>query len=537
MRRFYHTESMRHASLHSPEMPLSSHCRKKSMPWQSSPDEACMNRRYPRWTLAFRSFRLSCSWIQIHVIAFLLLLALPAMAVAVDIPDPRTLTFPPLKFVLPNTERVVLGNGMVVHMLEDHELPQVSISALIGTGGVYEPDEKTGLAALTGTVMRSGGTVSTSPEKMDDELEFMASSIESGIGDDSGYLSMSTLSRNLERTLLVFAQVLMEPYFREDKVELARKLSIESLRRQNDDPKAIADRELTKAVYRGTPLGQVPSFASIAAITRDDMIVFHRKYYHPNNVILSVAGDFNSREMLLLLNRVFAGWKREPVEFPKIKTPVAEFRPEVLYVAKDVNQSVIRMGHMGIDKDNPDMYAIRVMDAVLGSSGFNSRLMSEVRNAQGLAYNVESSFDIGRRYLGKFTAETETKAQTTAKTIGLMEKIIAGMTKEPVTDQELTLAKDSIINSFIFGFTSPAVVANQKARLEYYHYPAGYLDNYRDNIARVTRDDVLRVARKYLHPEALKLVVVGDARLFDKPLSTFGRVEEIKLEHIGKPPQ
>ena len=470
-----------------------------------------------------------------HIIAILMLFSIPTAAMAGDIPDPRTLKFPPLKFVLPKTERAVLDNGMVVHMLGDHELPQISISALIGTGSVYEPAAKTGLAGLTGTVMRSGGTTGTSPEKLDDELEFMASSIEASIGDDSGAVSMTTLTRNLERTLQLFAQVLMEPAFREDKVELARKLTVESLRRQNDDPKAVADRELLKAVYRGTPLGRVPTFATVGAITRDDMVLFHRKYFHPNNMILSVSGDFDPKEMILLLNRVFAGWKKEPVEFPKIKTPVAEFRPEVLYVAKDVNQSVIRMGHMGIDKDNPDLYAIRVMDSILGSSGFNSRLMSEVRNAQGLAYNVESSFDIGRRYLGIFTAETETKAQTTARAIGLMEDIIAGMTKKPVTDQELTLAKDSIVNSFIFGFTSPAVVANQKARLEYYHYPAGYLDNYRDNIARVTRDDVLRVARKYLHPEALKLVVVGDAKLFDKPLSIFGRVEEIKLEQTGKP--
>jgi predicted Zn-dependent peptidase len=260
------------------------------------------------------------------------------------------------------------------------------------------------------------------------------------------------------------------------------------------------------------------------------MVAFHKKYYYPNNVILSVAGDFNSKEIIASFNKVFAGWKKEPVEFPAIKEPVAEFQPEVLHVEKAVNQSVIRMGHIGIDKDNPDMYAIRVMDAILGSSGFNSRLMAEVRNSQGLAYNVESSFDIGRRYLGAFTAETETKAQTTTRTITLMEEIIGGMTKKPVTDQELKLAKDSIINSFIFGFTSTATVVNQKARLEYYHYPAGYLENYRDNIAKVTKEDVLRVSKKYLHPEALKLVVVGDTKRFDKPLATFGKVEEIRLE-------
>jgi predicted Zn-dependent peptidase len=462
--------------------------------------------------------------------AVLLFFVLTSLAAAGDIPDPRTMAFPPLAFVVPGTQRVVLDNGMVVHMLEDHDLPQVSISALIGTGNIYEPDGKVGLAGLAGAVMRSGGTIQTPVEKLNDELEFMASSIESGIGDDMGTISMTTLTRNLERTLELFAQVMTSPAFREDKVELARKLAIESLRRQNDDPKAIADRELERAIYRGTPQGRIPTFATIRAISRDDLVAFHREYYHPNNVILSIAGDFKSREMAALLNKVFSGWKKEPVKFPEVKAPVAHFSPEVLHVEKAVNQSVIRMGHMGIDKDNPDLYAIRVMDEILGSGGFNSRLMSEIRNNQGLAYNVDSSFDVGRRFLGKFSAETETKAQSTAKAISLMEEIIAGMAKNPVTDQELSLAKDSIINSFIFGFTSSAVVAAQKARLEYYSYPKDYLDRYRDNIARVTREDVLRVAKKYLHPDAMKLVVVGDSKKFDKPLSTFGKVEEIKLE-------
>jgi zinc protease len=466
----------------------------------------------------------------LHILTILLIFTLPLAASAGDLPDPRSLAFPPLNFVVPKAERVLLDNGMVVYLMEDHELPQVSVTALIGTGSVYEPGSKVGLAGLCGAVMRSGGTSSTAPEKMNDELEFMASTIESSIGTDMGSVTMGTLTRNLDRTLQLFAQVLMEPAFREEKVELARKQTIEYLRRQNDDPKAIADRELARAIYRGTPLGQVPTFATIGAITRDDMVNFHRKFYHPGNVILSVAGDFNTREMTAALKRVFAGWEKGMVALPSIKEPVTEFRPEVLHAQKDVNQSVIRMGHIGIDKDNPDLYAIRVMDDILGSGGFNSRLMAELRNNQGLAYNVESSFDIGRRYLGAFTAETETKAESTARAIALMQEIIAGMTKKPVSDQELQLAKDSIINSFIFGFTSTATVVNQKARLEYYRYQAGYLENYRDRIAAVTKDDVLRVAKKYLHPEALKLVVVGDAKRLDKPLSTFGKVEEIRLE-------
>lgn len=457
-------------------------------------------------------------------------LMLPVAATAGDLPDPHTLTYPPLKFTVPEAQRVVLDNGMVLFLMEDHELPQVSISAIIGTGSVFEPADKVGLAGLTGAVMRSGGTTSLTPEKMNDDLEFMASSIESSIGGDAGNVSMNSLAKNLDRTLRIFAQVLMAPAFREDKVELARSHAIEALRRQNDDPKGVADRELSKAIYRGTPLGRVPTFATVKAITRDDMVGFHKKYYRPNNIVMSVAGDFVGKDMVAALSRAFAGWEKGTVDFPAITEPAMALAPEVLHLQKDVNQSVIRMGHMGISKDNPDLYAIRVMDAILGSGGFTSRLMAEVRNNQGLAYNVESSFDIGRRYLGTFVAETETKAETTAKAIGLMEEIIGGMTKKPVSDQELKLAKDSIINSFIFGFTNTASMASQKARLEYYHYPAGYLENYRDKIAKVTREDVLRVAKKYLHTEALKLVVVGDAKRFDKPLSTFGKVEQIKLD-------
>jgi zinc protease len=456
---------------------------------------------------------------------------LSVAAAAQEFPDPRTMTFPPLTFQVPKAERVVLDNGMTIYLMEDHELPQVSITAFIGTGSIYEPAEKVGLAGLTGAVMRSGGTTSLPPEKINDELEFMASSVESSIGSDVGNVSMSTLTKNLDRTLAIFAQVLTAPAFREDRVELARRQSIEAIRRQNDDPKQVADRELTKAIYRGNPLGRFPTVATVTAVTRADMVDFHRKYFHPNNVILSVAGDFTGKEMIAALNRVFAGWKKETVAFPPVAVPTTEFKPAVLHVEKDVNQSVIRMGHLGIDKDNPDLYAIRVMDAILGSNGFNSRLMSEIRNAQGLAYNVESSFEIGRRFPGTFGAETETKAGSTAKTVGLMEEIITGMTRQPVSDQELKLAKDTIINSFIFGFTNTAAVAGQKARLEYYHYPAGYLENYRDNIDRVTKEDVLRVAKKYLHPEGMILVVVGDTKKFDKPLTTFGKVEEVKLEN------
>ncbi|RII29015.1 MAG: insulinase family protein [Geobacter sp.] len=466
------------------------------------------------------------TWLPI----FMLCALATGCAIAPKATDPRTLTYAPLTFNIPKSERIELANGMVVYLLEDHELSLVNMTAYVRTGSIYEPADKVGLAGLTGAVMRSGGTVSLPPEKLDSELEFMASSIESSIGADTGNVSLATLTRNLDRTLELFAQVLRQPAFREDRVALAKKRTIEGLRRQNDDPKGVADRELRKDLYAGHPLGRYPTIASVEKITRDDMVAFHRRFFHPNNIILAVSGDFKRDELLGKLNAAFSGWERQTVDLPPIPQPNPEIRPEVLLAPKEINQTVVRMGQLGIDKDNPDLYAIRVMDYILGG-GFTSRLTTEIRSNQGLAYNVDSYFDIGRRFTGVFVAETETKSESTIKAITLMRDIITGMTTAPVTDQELALAKDSIVNSFLFGFTRPDMIVNQQARLEYYTYPQGYLENYRDRIARVTKEDVLRVARQYLHPNAMVLMVVGNRDKLDKPLSTFGPVRELKLEN------
>jgi zinc protease len=444
--------------------------------------------------------------------------------------NPRTMTFPPLKFEIPKSERAVLPNGIIVYMLEDHELPLVNMTAYVHVGSIYEPADKVGLAGVTGAVMRSGGTEQMPPEKLDAELEFMASAIESGIGADAGNVSLATLTKNFDRTAELFAQVLMTPAFREDRVKIAVNTTIEAIRRQNDDPKGVANRELTKALYAGHPLGRYPTLATVNNLTRDDLKEFHRRHYHPNNILLAVSGDFKKDELLARLTRLFGGWKHEEILFPQVGEPAANVKPETLFVKKEVSQSVIRMGELGIDKNNPDLHALRVMDYILGG-GFTSRLVQEVRSNQGLAYNVDSSVDVGRRFIGTITAETETKSESTVKAITLIREIITGMTTAPVTEQELSLAKEFMINSFIFGFTKPDVIVNQQARLEFYGYPAGYLENYRDNIARVTREELLRVARKYLHPAAMVLMVVGDERKFDKPLTTFGPVREIRLEN------
>jgi predicted Zn-dependent peptidase len=464
----------------------------------------------------------------IHVLCCLTLLVAAGCSLPAKAVDPRTMTFAPLQFSIPKADRATLNNGIVVYLMEDHELPLVNMTAYVRTGSIFEPADKLGLASLTGSVIRSGGTETLAPEKLDAELEFMASAVESGIGNEMGTMSLTTLTRNLDRTMELFIDVMRHPAFREDRVTLAKNGTIEGLRRQNDDPKGVANREFTRAVYAGHPLGRVPTIETVKKITRDDMIAFHRQFYGPGTIMLAVSGDFRKEELLAALNRLMAGWEGPKNPLPAIAQPAMN-KPGVLFARKEVNQSVIRMGLMGIDKNSPDLYALRVMDYILGG-GFTSRLTNEIRSNQGLAYNADSRMDVGRLFPGTFMAETETKSESTGKAVSLMRNIMAGMTSEPVTDQEIQQARDSLINSFMFGFTKTDMIVNQHARLEFFGYPAGYLENYRDNLAKVSKDDVLRVARQYLRPEAMVLVVVGDDRKFDQPLSSFGPVTEIKLE-------
>lgn len=463
-------------------------------------------------------------------ICFLVISIAPANAADHHLSNPRTMRFPELNFQIPTAERVVLECGTPVYLLRDTELPIINMTAMVRVGSVYEPASQSGLSGMVASVMRSGGGGGLAPEKMDDELEFMASSVESGIGIDMGTVSLTALKKNFTPTLQIFSDVLLRPDFSEKRVEIARRQTIESLRRQNDDPKEIAGREVNRAIYAGHPLGEITTFESISAITRRDLVDFHRRFYRLDNMILAVSGDFDRTVLLKELNAAFkTDSKRGALMLPEVPQPKQLFQGEVLYGKKEVNQTVIRMGHLGLTKDSPDIYAVRLLDYILGGS-FTSRLTMEIRTNQGLAYNVGSHFDIGRRFTGSFIAETETKAESSVKAINLMKKIITDLTKEPVSDGELNAAREYMINSFMFGFTSPASIVTQRARLEYYGYPDGYLERYRDNIAKVTKTDILTAARKYLHPDAFKLVVVGDEAKFDQKLATLGVVREIDLK-------
>ncbi len=423
-----------------------------------------------------------------------------------------------------------LDNGMVLFMMEDHRLPVLNIRAMIRTGAIYEPKQKRGLADLTGTVMRTGGTETIVPDSLNAELEFLAASVETWIGDESGGARLNCMSKDTDRGLTIFADVLMNPAFRQEKIDLEKDQIKENIRRRNDSPGSICSREFFHLLYEDHPYGSILEWETVDAITRDDLVAFHDRYFASNNVWLGITGDFDMEEMKAQISEAFAGWNEEEIDFPQVADLESDFNPGVYLIDRELTQSNIRFGHLGVDQYNPDRFAIAVMNYILGGGSFTSRMTTEVRSNMGLAYSVGSSFSTGSRDLGSFFAYCQTKTEATHKAISEMVRQIELMKNEKVTDDELNGAKDSYINRFVFNFTDPSSIVAQLMNLEYDNMPRDFYDNYLENVRSVTKDDVQRVARKYLDPANMTFLVVGDTKNFDTPLDEFGEVNMLELK-------
>ncbi len=431
---------------------------------------------------------------------------------------------------VPEVEQVTLNNGMRLFLLEDHELPLVNISVRIRTGSIYEPAEKIGLASITGQVMRTGGTASMTGDEIDEELEAIAASVETGIGLNSGSASMSVLKSDLDKGLSILADVLMNPAFRQDKIQLAKMQVASAISRRNDSVGAIANREFEKLIYGPDSVyARHEEYATIGAITRDDLVAFHRKYFGPNNAMLAVCGDFETDEMVERIERAFQEWEKVELDFPKAPEVDYEHRKTVNVIRKDdVNQSNIYLGHIGGLRSDPDYFALIVMNKILGG-GFTGRLFRNVRSRLGLAYSVFGAYSANYDYPGEFYVGCQTKSESTVQAIRAMLREVEKITESEVTDQELALAKDSFLNSFVFNFDTKGEIVNRLMTYEYYGYPSDFLQQIKDNVEKVTKEDVLRVAKEHLHPEKVQILAVGRPQDFNEPLSTLGPVNEIDI--------
>jgi predicted Zn-dependent peptidase len=402
---------------------------------------------------------------------------------------------------------------------------------MIKTGSIYEPPDKIGLASLTGSVMRTGGTRRMNGDEVDESLEFLAADVSSRIGLDAGFLSLDVLTKDFDQGFKLFSEILRYPAFDEKKLDLAKKQAIEGIRRKNDSPAGIASREFLKLVYGPThPYAREMTIKAISSINREDLVVFHKKYYQPNSIILGITGDFRKKEMIHKVKNTFGSWKKQKMEFPPVPPVEVRYQPSVNYIDRDLTQTHMRIGHLGIRQDNPDFFALSILDDILGGKGFTSRLFQEIRTKRGLAYSVGTALNPGNFDLGVFFAYAQTKADSTHQTISTILEEMKRIQAEPVSDEELKQAKDSFLNSYVFSFSSTAQIVSRQVSLEYYGLPSNFLEQFRDSVAKVTREDIQRVAKKYLHPDSLVLLAVGKQERFEQPLSTFGKVTTIILE-------
>ena len=468
----------------------------------------------------------------------LLLMTFVTGAIAQTQPTPwNKLKIPPLPAFQPQQPtRIQLANGMVIFLQPDHELPLISASAMIRGGSVSEPANKTGLVSLYGDVWRTGGTKSKTGDQMDDFLEARAAKIETGDGGDSTSISLNCLKGDFDAVFAMFLDLLHNPEFRGDKLELAKQQAYTGIARRNDDVGSIVSREAAILAYgKDNPFAREDEYATVFAVTRDDLVNWHKQYVYPNNIIFGISGDFDPKDMEARLRKAFDSWPKGP-QAKETDLKFDPAKPGYYVVPKsDVNQSSIAMVSLGILRNNPDYFAVSVMNEIF-SGGFSSRLFNNVRAAKGLAYSVGGGIGTGFIYPGMTRIRMSTKSESTIKGIEALYEEVDSIHAKPPAADEMSRAKEQILNSFIFRFDTPGKVLREKMTYEFYHYPLDFLEQYRSQIEKVTPEQVQQVSQKYLQKDKLAVLVVGNDAEFDKPLSTLGSVTKVDIS-IPPPPK
>ncbi len=414
--------------------------------------------------------------------------------------------------------RVVTENGLTVLIVNQPSLPIVTVNVLVKAGAVHDPDAKAGLSYMVARMLDEG-TQTRSATQIAEQIEYIGGELSAEGGEDVASARLRILRKDVDIGFALLADILMHPKFADKEVARVRNELVGFLQSEKDEPGIIATKAFNEIVFKGHPYRRPANGdeKTVTKLSRQDLVEFHDRFYRPNRVIMAIVGDLREAEALALVKKHFGKWTPKELPLTAFSTPEPLPKPMLKLIDKDLTQATIVLGHVGIDRRNPDFYAVAVMNYILGGGGFSSRLVNRIRDEQGLAYDVHSVFE-ANVMPGSFAVHVQTRNAAANRALTSVFQELKRIRNEPVSNQELADAKAYLIGSFPLRMDTNAKQASLLNLIELHRLGLSYFDDYPKAIAAVTKADVLRVAQKYLNPDLYALVVV--AKLAEAKIDT-----------------
>lgn len=444
--------------------------------------------------------------------------------------DPKTLKYPDLEFKPLKPDHISIGKNFDFYFKEDHEAPTITLAILIRSGSLLDPKDKPGLSQLTYQLLASGGSKTLTPEQVEEQLDFLGSSIYAYAGPEFGQIQVFSLVKNFDKTWQILTDLLLNPAFAPERLDLEKKKELESILRRWDMPMMVGFTLFNDLVYgKDYPEVQRTTRQGVEAITEKDIRQYYDSHIRDRAIVIAASGDFSGGKLADQIKTSLSAWKGLPPE--KLDIPKAKLaaKPGIYLIDKpDMNQAVVMMGHLGINRLDADIAESNVFNGIYGSGAFNSRLWREVRSNRGLAYSASGSVGSGRD-LGLFSTFCMTKSQSAGEAISVIRDVIKDMAQNPVKPEELETAKKSEINSFVFRFENPQSLLLRTILQRLYGYPLDYNETYLTKIKKVDAAKILQMAKRFLHPEQLVILVVGKKADLLEQLKKLGDVTVLPL--------
>lgn len=441
--------------------------------------------------------------------------------------------YPKLKDIkIPEITKIKLPNGLKVMIVEDHKLPLVKGRMIFKAGSVFDPPDKIGLSSIFYEVWRIGGTKTKTGDEIDEFLESRSALVESYGSEEYGILSFNCLKENFQEIFPIFFEILTSPAFREDKLDLSKAQAKSNISRRNDEPQSILFREFSRILYgKDNPYARIEEYDTIDLIAQKDLFEFYKNYIFPENSYLAIWGDIDKKEIQNLLKKYFKDWKPTAQKIPEFPQIPEKIKKGIYFSNKDdINQGYILMGHHGIQMNNPDYFAILLANRIFGH-GFSSRLFQSVRTDKGLTYGISGNIGAEYSHKGQATIYTFSKSETVLEAIKAIIDEVNLLKKDGVKEEELERERSSYLNEFVFNFDTIDKIIGRLLIYEFYDHPSDFIQKTKENIEKLTKEDIDRVAKKYWKPEEFLIYVVGNEKEIKDKLKELGNVNywDIKI--------